>query len=75
MALPLYSICTFFFQYYEGPDMDGLCEILKKLATDSQKHRAKKDRRQQRSSFREILRAVEVRYYVCYIIRTLKHLC
>lgn len=46
-------------EYYEGPDMDGLCEILKKLATDSQKHRAKKDRRQQRSSFREILRAVE----------------
>ncbi|KAJ8301127.1 hypothetical protein KUTeg_020114 [Tegillarca granosa] len=46
-------------EYYEGPDMNELCEILKKLATDSQKHRAKKDRRQQRSSFREILRAVE----------------
>ncbi len=37
-----------------------LCEMLKKLATDSNKHRAKKDRRQQRSSFRDILRAVEV---------------
>ena len=35
------------------------CETLKQLATDSNKHRAKKDRRQQRSSFRDILRALE----------------
>jgi len=37
-----------------------LCNMLKSLATDSQKFRAKKDRRQQRSSFRDVLRAVEV---------------
>lgn len=37
-----------------------LSEDLHLLATDSSKHRAKKDRRQQRSSFRDILRAVEV---------------
>nr|CAG4635637.1 EOG090X0ARF [Artemia franciscana] len=36
-----------------------LCNMLKSLATDSQKFRAKKDRRQQRSSFRDVLRAVE----------------
>ncbi|XP_048741365.2 interferon-related developmental regulator 1-like [Ostrea edulis] len=44
---------------FEGKDIDGLCETLKKLATDSNKYRAKKDRRQQRSSFRDVLRAVE----------------
>lgn len=44
---------------FEGSDIDGLCEKLRMLATDSNKYRAKKDRRQQRSSFRDILRAVE----------------
>ena len=34
---------------------------LKELATDSSKHRAKKDKKQQRSSFRDIVRTVEVR--------------
>ena len=41
-------------------DMDELCFKLRQLATDSHKYRAKKDRKQQRSSFREVLRAVEV---------------
>ncbi|KAK2722749.1 hypothetical protein QYM36_003066 [Artemia franciscana] len=36
-----------------------LCNMLKSLATDSQKFKAKKDRRQQRSSFKDVLRAVE----------------
>nr|CAG4644185.1 EOG090X0ARF [Lepidurus arcticus] len=36
-----------------------LCNKLRQLATDSHKYRAKKDRKQQRSSFRDILRAVE----------------
>ncbi|XP_077970272.1 interferon-related developmental regulator 2-like [Styela clava] len=40
-------------------DENMLCERLKSLATDSSKYRAKKDRRQQRSSFRDILRTVE----------------
>ena len=46
---------------FEGPNVDSLCDKLKQLATDGNRHRAKKDRRQQRSSFRDILRAVEVR--------------
>lgn len=40
--------------------IDDLCFKLRQLATDSHKYRAKKDRKQQRSSFRDILRAVEV---------------
>ena len=45
---------------FEGPNVGSLCDKLKQLATDGNRHRAKKDRRQQRSSFRDILRAVEV---------------
>ena len=44
---------------FEGTDMQSLCETLKQLATDGNKYRAKKDRRQQRSSFRDILHTVE----------------
>lgn len=39
---------------------DQLCETLKLLANDSNKFRAKKDRKTQRSSFREILHFIEV---------------
>jgi len=39
--------------------VDDLCLKLRQLATDSNKYRAKKDRKQQRSSFRDILRAIE----------------
>lgn len=45
-----------------GPTLDQvdeLCLKLKQLATDSNKYRAKKDRKQQRSSFRDILRGIE----------------
>ncbi|XP_060079215.1 interferon-related developmental regulator 1-like [Ylistrum balloti] len=45
---------------FEGDDIDELIDTLKTLATDSQKYRAKKERRQQRSSFRDILRTVEM---------------
>jgi hypothetical protein len=38
---------------------DELIEKLRQLATDSHKYRAKKDRKTQRSSFRDILRYVE----------------
>jgi len=44
---------------FEGEDMLPLCARLKELATESHKYRAKKDRRLQRASFRDILRAVE----------------
>lgn len=37
-----------------------LVETLRGLATDSHKYRAKKDRKQQRASFRDILRFIEV---------------
>ncbi|KAK8730911.1 hypothetical protein OTU49_007695 [Cherax quadricarinatus] len=36
-----------------------LCSALKELATDSHKFRAKKDRKQQRASFRDVVRTVE----------------
>lgn len=44
--------------FYE--DMDSLTQMLRALATDGNKHRAKVDKRKQRSVFRDILRAVEV---------------
>lgn len=37
----------------------GLTDKLRQLATDSQKFRAKKDRRKQRSSFRDVLKYIE----------------
>ena len=47
------------FQEFEGENFYELCDTLKQLATDGNKHRAKKERRTQRSSFRDILRCVE----------------
>ncbi|KAK8756275.1 hypothetical protein V5799_001024 [Amblyomma americanum] len=44
---------------FEEPP-DALCNQLRQLATDSQKFRAKKERRQQRSTFRDVYRAVHV---------------
>lgn len=41
--------------------MDALHSALRTLATDSNKHRAKADRRRQRSTFRAVLHFVEVR--------------
>lgn len=55
----LYEIARFDDQDFEGYGIDELCQTLKQLATDSNKYRAKKDRRQQRSSFRDILKTVE----------------
>lgn len=37
-----------------------LVESLRQLATDSHKYRAKKDRKQQRATFRDILHYIEV---------------
>ncbi|KAJ0064905.1 hypothetical protein NL108_017431, partial [Boleophthalmus pectinirostris] len=44
---------------FEVEDSDSLCESLKSLATDGNKHRAKNDRRKQRSIFREVLHFLE----------------
>jgi len=44
---------------FELEDFESLTASLKELATDSNKSRSKKDRKEQRSSFRDILRGVE----------------
>jgi len=55
-------ILEFSYDYDEEFEPEGLAtliESLKQLATDSNKSRSKKDRKEQRSSFRDILRGVE----------------
>ena len=47
-------------QDFDYEDSDALCDALKGLATDGNKHRAKNDRRKQRSIFREVLQYIEV---------------
>lgn len=47
---------------YEQDWALDLTEALKELATDSNKYRAKKDRKQQRANFRDILRYIEVNF-------------
>ena len=44
---------------YEQSWSLDLIEVLKELATDSNKYRAKKDRKQQRANFRDILRYID----------------
>ncbi|XP_068162816.1 interferon-related developmental regulator 1 [Antennarius striatus] len=44
---------------FEFHDWDELCNKLNSLATDCNKHRAKTDKRKQRSVFRDVLKAVE----------------
>ncbi|XP_068188091.1 interferon-related developmental regulator 2 isoform X2 [Antennarius striatus] len=46
-------------QQFEVEDNESLCRCLKSLATDGNKHRAKNDRRKQRSIFREVLHYIE----------------
>uniref|UniRef100_A0A0B7AXC3 Interferon-related developmental regulator N-terminal domain-containing protein n=1 Tax=Arion vulgaris TaxID=1028688 RepID=A0A0B7AXC3_9EUPU len=50
----LYELAREFDEDFEHEDEVTLFELLKQLATDSVKHRAKKDRRQQRSCFRDV---------------------
>lgn len=45
---------------------DELIEILRQLATDSHKYRAKKDRKQQRATFRDVLHYIEVKF--CFLV-------
>merc|ERR1712158_212929 len=55
-------VLEFAYQYDEEflqDGLDSLIESLKQLATDSTKSRSKKDRKEQRSSFRDILRTVQ----------------
>ena len=55
----LYEICREADAEFELDNHYDLIDKLKQLATDHQKFRAKKDRRVQRSSFRDILKTVE----------------
>lgn len=54
---------------YDGADEwepdDDVLQKLKELATDSHKFRAKKDRKTQRSVFRDIIRYIEVNSFSC----------
>lgn len=47
-------------QDFDFQDWDDLCDKLNALATDCNKHRAKTDKKKQRSVFRDVLKAVEV---------------
>ncbi|XP_077487842.1 interferon-related developmental regulator 1 isoform X1 [Amblyomma americanum] len=53
----IYEVARDYDDNFEEPP-DALCNQLRQLATDSQKFRAKKERRQQRSTFRDVYRAV-----------------
>ncbi|XP_026126595.1 interferon-related developmental regulator 2 isoform X3 [Carassius auratus] len=55
----LYELGRDIDQEFEYEDCDALCDSLKNLATDGNKHRAKNDRRKQRSIFREVLHYIE----------------
>jgi Interferon-related developmental regulator (IFRD) len=48
-------------QYAKMPEITKLCLRLRELSTESSKHKAKKDKKQQKSSFRDILHSIEVR--------------
>lgn len=61
----MYEVARETDENFEG-DENGLCDLLKELATDSDKHKAKKDLRQQRSSFRDVMRAIEVILYFMF---------
>jgi hypothetical protein len=56
----LFELGRAFNEDFEETQAEALCDILRQLATDSHKYRAKKDRKTQRSSFRDILHFVEV---------------
>ncbi|XP_026988938.1 interferon-related developmental regulator 2 isoform X1 [Tachysurus fulvidraco] len=55
----LYELAREVEEGFEYEECEVLCENLKRLATDGNKHRAKNDRRKQRSIFREVLHYIE----------------
>uniref|UniRef100_A0A8C2XS45 Interferon-related developmental regulator 1 n=1 Tax=Cyclopterus lumpus TaxID=8103 RepID=A0A8C2XS45_CYCLU len=54
---------------FEFDAWEQLCDKLNALATDCNKHRAKTDKRKQRSVFRDVLKAVEEGDFQCETIR------
>ncbi|CAB1329442.1 unnamed protein product [Coregonus sp. 'balchen'] len=59
LHLPKLQACLESSDEFAFEDSDTLCECLKGLATDGNKHRAKNDRRKQRTIFREVLHYIE----------------
>ncbi|KAM4021854.1 interferon-related developmental regulator 2 isoform 1-T1 [Anomaloglossus baeobatrachus] len=55
----LYELARDLDEDFYSEDTDALCVMLKQLATDSNKYRAKTDRRKQRSIFRDVLHYIE----------------
>ncbi|KAM3915553.1 interferon-related developmental regulator 2 [Leptodactylus fuscus] len=55
----LYELARDLDEDFYSEDTDALCVTLKQLATDSNKYRAKTDRRKQRSIFRDVLHYIE----------------
>ncbi|XP_040264494.1 interferon-related developmental regulator 2 isoform X1 [Bufo bufo] len=55
----LYELARDLDEDFHSEDTDALCVTLKQLATDSNKYRAKTDRRKQRSIFRDVLHYIE----------------
>ncbi|XP_069822642.1 interferon-related developmental regulator 2 isoform X2 [Dendropsophus ebraccatus] len=55
----LYELARDLDEDFDSEDTDTLCVTLKQLATDSNKYRAKTDRRKQRSIFRDVLHYIE----------------
>ncbi|XP_056381157.1 interferon-related developmental regulator 2 isoform X1 [Hyla sarda] len=55
----LYELARDLDEDFYSEDTDTLCVTLKQLATDSNKYRAKTDRRKQRSIFRDVLHYIE----------------
>ena len=59
----LISLCIIALQDFEGEGFLDLCIKLKSLSTESHKYQAKKDRREQKSCFRDVLSTVELGDY------------
>lgn len=55
----IHEILSGWNSHFELDNCDELLDKLRSLATDSSKHRAKKDRRIQRSTFRDVLRLIQ----------------
>ncbi|XP_073501266.1 interferon-related developmental regulator 2 isoform X2 [Phyllobates terribilis] len=65
----LYEVARDLDEDFYSEDTDALCVTLKQLATDSNKYRAKTDRRKQRSVFRDVLHYIENNEYQAETIK------
>ncbi|XP_073418655.1 interferon-related developmental regulator 2 [Dendrobates tinctorius] len=65
----LYELARDLDEDFYSEDTDALCVTLKQLATDSNKYRAKTDRRKQRSIFRDVLHYIESSEYQAETIK------